>query len=138
MTSTETDRPGVLAPTGPTPDQDSAPYWEGLRERRVRVQACVECGRRRFPPVPGCPYCAHPESRWEDAAGTGVVYSAIVVHRTLDPEFAADVPYPIATVDLDGGGRLLARTEGEVELDARVHPVFVDHGDWTELRFAST
>ena len=137
MTSADADRRTASGPTGPTPDQDSAPYWSGLREHRVRVQSCAACGRRRFPPVPGCPYCAHPESRWEDAAGTGVVYSMIVVHRTLDPEFADDVPYSIATVDLDGGGRLLARTEGDVELDAPVRPVFVDHGDWTELRFTS-
>lgn len=134
MTDTISGNP---APPRPADDEDSAPYWAGLREHRVRVQACASCGRRRFPPVPACPYCAHPHQRWEEATGEGVLYSSIEVHRTLDPQFADDVPYTIGTVDLDGGGRMLARVEGSVELDARVRPVFVDHGDWTELRFTA-
>jgi uncharacterized OB-fold protein len=125
------------APPSPTADEDSAPYWAGLREHRVRVQACAECGRRHFPPVPACPYCAHPDLRGEEASGDGVLYSAIVIHRTLNPQFADDVPYTIGTVDLDGGGRLLAPVDGEVELNARVRPVSVDHAEWTELRFAA-
>jgi uncharacterized OB-fold protein len=137
MTATGTDQTTGLTPPGPSPDADSAPYWAGLREHRLRVQACGGCGRRRFPPVPACPYCAHPESRWEEATGRGVLYSAIVVHRTLDPQFADEVPYTVGTADLEGGGRLLARVEGEVELDAPVRPLFVDHPGWTELRFTA-
>jgi uncharacterized OB-fold protein len=132
MTTSPTDRPG---PTPPVPDADSAPHWEQLRRHRLSLQVCTACGRRRFPPTPGCPYCAHPDLRWEEVAGTGTVYSAITVHRAFDPAFAADVPYSIATVDLDGGGRMIARVEGAPVLDGRVRPVFVDHDEWTELRF---
>ena len=43
---------------------------------------------------------------------TGSVYTDTVVH--LAPErFAADVPYQVVIVDLDGGSRLTARIEGE-------------------------
>jgi uncharacterized OB-fold protein len=43
---------------------------------------------------------------------TGIVYTETVVH--LAPErFAADVPYQVAIVVLDEGGRLTARIEGE-------------------------
>ena len=55
----------------------------------------------------------------------------------LTPAFAGEVPYAIATVDLDGGGRIFARvtpTE-DVVIGARVTPSFVDHSEWTELRF---
>ena len=50
---------------------------------------------------------------------------------------AGDVPYAVATVDLDGGARMLGRIEppDAARIGARVSPVFVDHGDWTELRF---
>ncbi|MGZ4650267.1 MAG: Zn-ribbon domain-containing OB-fold protein [Kineosporiaceae bacterium] len=133
MTSTETD---TATPPRPSPDEQSGPYWEGLREKRVMVQACTACGRRRFPPTPGCPYCADPGIRWEEAPGSGTVYSFITVHRAFDPAFADDVPYAIATVDLDGGGRIVGRATGATEIGARVAPAFVDHGDWTELRFA--
>jgi uncharacterized OB-fold protein len=42
---------------------------------------------------------------------TGTVYTETVVH--LAPtRFAADVPYQVAIVTLDGGERLTARIEG--------------------------
>lgn len=138
MTTTEPTTVTTTEPAAaprPRPDEQSAPYWEGLRERQVRIQACTACGRRRFPPTPGCPYCADPGIRWEQAPGTGTVYSFITVHRAFDPAFADDVPYDIATVDLDGGGRVVGRATGPTAIGARVSPDFVDHDGWTELRF---
>jgi len=125
------------APPRPSADEQSGPYWEGLRAGRMLIQACTACGRRRFPPTPGCPYCADPGFRWEEAAGTGTVYSFITVHRAFDAAFADDVPYDIATIDLDGGGRMVGRVTGPTEIGARVSPAFVDQGDWTELRFTT-
>jgi uncharacterized OB-fold protein len=48
------------------------------------------------------------------------------------------VPYTIATVDLDGGGRIFGRVEPAeaAAIGLAVGPVFVDHDGWTELRFA--
>lgn len=132
MTSAETM---ISTIPGPTPDRDSQPYWDALRERRLLVQVCTACSRRRFPPTPSCPYCADPGIRWEEAAGTGTVYSHITVHRTFDEAFVNEVPYDIATVDLDGGGRFIGRVEGRAVIDGRVEPLFVEHADWTELRF---
>ena len=42
----------------------------------------------------------------------GVVYTETVVH--LAPEaFAADVPYQVAIVEIEGNGRVTARIQGE-------------------------
>jgi len=121
--------------TPPQTDVGSEPYWRSLRDHRLRVQACEACGRRRFPVTPSCPYCAHPRARWEEPTGTGIVYSYVVVHRTFDPAFEDDVPYAVATVDLNGGGRIVARMDATPAVDDRVHASYVDHADWTELRF---
>ena len=44
--------------------------------------------------------------------GPGVVYTETVIH--LAPEaFAADAPYQIAIVELDSGGRITGRVEGD-------------------------
>ena len=125
-----------LAEPRPSPDQESAHYWAELNEHHIVVQVCSACGRRRFPPTPACPYCAEPESRWERIEGTGTVYSYIVVHRAFDPAFAGEVPYAIATIDFDGGGRIVARTTERPVIGARMRPEFVPHHGWTELRFA--
>lgn len=131
---TTTEATGPAAPR-PVPDLDSKAYWDELRAHRIVLQRCADCDRRRFPAMPSCPYCGHPQWRSEEIAGTGTVFSYIVVHRTFDPAFDGDLPYPIATVDLDGGGRIVARLDGTPAIDARVDPDFVDHPGWTELRF---
>lgn len=123
-------------PDAPVADTDSRFYWEGLAQEQLTVQECTACGRRRFPPMPCCPYCA--------ATGTvirrvtaGTVYSWITVRRAFQPAFAGEVPYTIATVDLDGGGRITGRLEpGEAAAPGlRVRPHFVHHPGWTEARF---
>jgi uncharacterized OB-fold protein len=121
----------------PEPDEDSASFWDGLRRHRVVLQSCEHCGRRRFPPMPGCPFCGAPGGDVVEVAGTGRIYSWVRVHRPLVATFAGDVPYTVAAVDLDGGGRIFARMVPPAAgvIGAAVLPVFVDHDGWTELRF---
>jgi uncharacterized OB-fold protein len=123
-------------PAPPVPDADSRFYWEGLASERLLVQACGRCGRRRFPPMPSCPYCAAVGAVIREAAA-GTVYSWVTVRRAFQAAFEAEVPYTIATVDLDGGGRIVARLEpGDAASPGlRVRPRFVHHPGWTELRF---
>jgi uncharacterized OB-fold protein len=50
----------------------------------------------------------------------GVVYTETVVHMA-PPAFEKDVPYQVAIVTLDSGGRVTGRIEGErVSIDDRV------------------
>ncbi len=124
-------------PAPPAPDPDSAFFWQGLREHKLLLQQCGACNRHRFPPMPSCPYCASDKSAVRESKGLGTVYSWIVVHRAFDPAFAADVPYILASIDLDEGGRTVSRLvgTGEAEFGMRVTVVYADHPDWTELRF---
>ena len=76
----------------------------------------------------------------EQASGGASLYSWIVIHRAFDPGFADQVPYTLGTVDLDGGGRLVARIvdapslAAGMNLSLRIH----QHGDWAEPQFAPT
>ncbi len=124
----------------PEPDELSRPWWEHLAAHRVVVQRCPSCARRRVQRLPACPWCgARGAAGGEDLeiTGTGTVYSFVRVHRPLTPAAADEVPYCVATVDLDGGGRVFARVEPPeaVAIGASVTPRFVDHDGWTELRF---
>jgi uncharacterized OB-fold protein len=128
---------GAAGPV-PVPDEHSASFWEGLRRHEVVVQSCLVCGRRRFPPMPSCPYCGTAGGTDVAVPGTGTVYSWVGVHRAMTPAFAGEVPYTVATVELDGGGRIFARVSPSdgVAIGVAVVPSFVDHEGWTELRFA--
>jgi len=126
----------------PTVDEHSAPFWAGLAERRIVLQVCASCSRRRFPRMPACPYCGVAGGDDVEVAGTGTIYSFVRPRRALTPAYAELAPYAIATVDLDGGGRMFGRV---IPADAcvigeRVRPDFADHpgppGEaWTELVF---
>lgn len=127
----------------PTPDELSAPWWDHLAGHRVVVQRCPTCDHRRIQRLPSCPHCgAVGTAGGEDleVPGTGAVYSFVRVHRPLTPASADEVPYCVATVDLDGGGRVFGRVEPfqDTAIGAPVRARFVDHDDWTELRFELT
>jgi uncharacterized OB-fold protein len=125
--------PADVDPANP----DTEFFWRGLRGHELLLQRCAECGTTRFPPMPGCPACGSDRTEIISCAGTGTVYSHIVVHRTPHPQLRAEVPYSILTVDLTEGARLVGRLSGSVraEIGEPVRVTFVDHAEWTELRF---
>lgn len=91
----------------PVIDHLSAPYWEGCRAHRLRLQRCVDCGKHRFPSGPVCPSCQSARAEWIEARGTGRVYSWIVVRHPIPAEiYAEEVPYVVALVELDEGPRM--------------------------------
>lgn len=123
-------------PMPPSPDQDTSFYWEGLMEHHILLQECTACARRRFPPMPCCPYCGAVDSQLREAT-SGSVYSWVTVHRAFDPAFADQVPYTLSAINLDGGGRIVGRFRpfDQIRPGIRVLPHFVDHQTWTELEF---
>lgn len=126
-----------LEPPAPVADPESAPFWAALAAGRVVVQECTGCGRRRFPRLPACPFCGAAGAADLEIPGTGRVYSFVRVNRTLTPAMASEVPYCIATVDMDGGGRVHGRLEppAAARIGLAVAPVFHPQRGWTELRF---
>jgi uncharacterized OB-fold protein len=125
-------------PSAPVPDVESRPFWDGLKAGRLVLQVCSACGHHRFPRMPSCPYCGAPGGTDVVVPGTGRVYSWVRVHRPMSPRVPeSELPYAIVTVTLDTGPRLVGRLEPaeRAAVDLPVRPLFVDHGDWTELRF---
>jgi uncharacterized protein len=124
---------------GPVPDEDSAPFWDGLREHKVLVQKCANCAQVRFPSMPGCPHCGSPAAERIAVSGAGRIYSWIVAHRPVGSLTEAEVPVAIATVELAEGCRMLGRLDPSVQpaVDLPVAPLFVDHEGWTELAFGA-
>jgi uncharacterized OB-fold protein len=90
--------PGV---PDPSPDADSAPFWKALRDHRLAVERCDECGTFRFPPGPVCRSCRSVKSTWTDLSGRGRVVSWVVVHHAAHPAFTAQAPYTVMLVELD-------------------------------------
>ncbi len=96
----------------PSPSPETQPYWDGLREGRLRLQCCADCGKVRHYPRPMCDACWSMNVGWVDAAGRGTVHSWTVTHYAFHPGFKGDLPYVLLTVDLPEGVRMNAQARG--------------------------
>jgi uncharacterized protein len=101
-----------VPPPEPLIDADSAGFWQATREGRIALCRCTGCGTWLARPLERCNQCAAPTT-FAAVAGTGSIYSYIVVHHPSVPAFAHLVPYVIALVEFDEGPRLPGILLGE-------------------------
>jgi uncharacterized OB-fold protein len=108
----------------------TAPFWAGLRERRLVVQRCASCGTKRYPAAPLCPDCLARGGEWVEVPAEGELWSYIVYRRALSPAFAADVPYAVGLVEVDESRlQILARIDAPLDsitIGARMRARFTD------------
>jgi len=102
--------------------REPRPFREGLLTidpPRLHGSRCSACGVTAFPAREFCPGCRAPEGiQPVELDNEGRVHSFTVV-RQAPP--GVEVPYILAWVDLPADDvRLLARVEGDVELDMPV------------------
>ncbi|GAA3394435.1 Zn-ribbon domain-containing OB-fold protein [Streptomyces roseoviridis] len=90
----------------PVADEDGAPFWEYAARGELRVQACAGCGELRFPPRPCCPHCQSFDSAWRPMSGRGRIWSFVVPHPPLLPDYAAQAPYNAVLVELADAPRI--------------------------------
>ncbi|MCL7425281.1 Zn-ribbon domain-containing OB-fold protein [Streptomyces sp. YS415] len=126
----------------PVTDADGAPFWRYAARGELRVQTCADCGEPRFPPRPCCPHCRSFGSEWRPVKGHGRIWSYVVPHPPLLPEYAARAPYNVVLVELVDAPRIrlvgnLVGRAGEplgslpperVRIGARVQVVFAPGG----------
>ncbi|MFI8291915.1 Zn-ribbon domain-containing OB-fold protein [Streptomyces sp. NPDC085614] len=92
----------------PVVDEDGAPFWEYAARGELRVQACAApgCGELRFPPRPCCPHCQSFDSTWRLMSGRGRIWSYVLPHPPLLPDYAAQAPYNAVVVELAEAPRI--------------------------------
>lgn len=83
------------------------PYWDGLKNRELRMQKCDGCGKIWYPPAPLCPKCWSRKFTWARLIGRGQVSSWVIFHQSYFRGYDNDIPYNVAEVELDEGPRLL-------------------------------
>jgi uncharacterized OB-fold protein len=69
----------------------------------------------RWPPAPLCSHCRSWDFEWAKLDGSGEVFSYVVVHHSVIPAFAAEMPYVVAQVALDGTDGAVRMTTNIVE-----------------------
>ena len=98
----------------PVPDitHESKPYWDGLKEGRLLLQKCGQCGKIRHYPRPLCDECFTFDVTWIEASGRGAVHSWTITHHAFNPGFKLELPLVLVTVDLEEGVRMQVPLRG--------------------------
>lgn len=112
-------------------DEESKPYWDGLKKGKLLIQYCEDCCTSIFYPRSICPKCFSEKISWKEASGTGKIYSFTVVHQAFG-SFKNETPFVVGIVELDEGVRMMTRILGEREelaIDKRVSVVFTEIED---------
>ena len=87
---------------------EARPYWDGLREHRLMLPRCRDCGKAFFYPRALCPFCHGAAVEWFQATGRGRLYSFEIAHQTMNKAFKVKPPYVLAMVELEEGPRLMS------------------------------
>lgn len=86
-------------------------YLKNIQDGHFRVYKCTECGTIIAPPSGSCYGCGSSKMAWADVSGKGKLVSFTVIHVAPD-QFAEEVPYYIAIIELAEGTRISARLLG--------------------------
>ena len=89
------------APLMPPIDETNGFFWEGTRQGELRVQRCSESGRLIFPPRVRSPWGGTGETEWVVVSGRGTLWSFVLPHPPLIPQFSGLAPYNVILVALD-------------------------------------
>ena len=112
------------------PDSDSKEFWDAAKRHELFLQKCCQCGRYHYPPSPVCPNCLSLELKWEQVKGDGSIYSFTVVRVPIGSEWAQEVPYILATIELDCGVKMVSTVihcdVKDVKIGMKVRLVFSD------------
>ena len=108
----------------PEPNVETQPFWDAAAEGKLLIKRCGACGEPFYYPRALCPFCLSADTRWEAAAGTGVIYSLSTMRR------GKDAPYTLAYVTLNEGPAVLTNLDGD--------PDGFSIGQRVQIRFVST
>ncbi len=112
----------------PEPTEATAPFFEGAKAGKLRIQRCDDCGTWSFPLMTQCQNCGSRNISWQDASGEGVVYAHGRLARPYHARHQERLPLVLAQIDTPEGVRLNTNIVG-------VDPAQVKAGDPVKVAF---
>ena len=88
--------------TDPAINVGDEPYFEAAAQGRLLVKKCADCGEIHHYPRGICPFCLSDKVSWQEAKGTGTIYTYSIMRRGVP------IPYCIAYVTLNEGVTMMA------------------------------
>ena len=100
-------------------------YWDAAASGTLLLKKCNDCQQYHYYPRTFCPHCMSENVEWQEAKGTGVVYTYSVMRH--------GVPYAIAFIELDEGIRMMTNIVDcdldTIHIGQKVQVVFKQSGE---------
>ena len=131
-----------MEPNRPLPQPitpEAKPYWDGLKERKLRLPKCQDCGQTFFYPRVLCPRCQSRRIGWTEASGKGRLHAFGIAHQAFNRAFKVAPPYVLALIELEEGPRMMSNLinvqadPNVVKCDMPVEVVFTEVADGVTL-----
>lgn len=109
---------------------EARPYWEGLKQERLMLPRCGDCGHVFWYPRVLCPRCQSRAITWVQSTGKGRLYAFEIAYQSFSKAMGVPPPYVLAMVELAEGPRMLSNLvnvtpdPGQVTIDMPVEVVF--------------
>tara|TARA_B100001996_G_C18276259_1_gene445111 strand:+ start:142 stop:549 length:408 start_codon:yes stop_codon:yes gene_type:complete len=92
----------------PTIDVDSKTYWEAARDKKLMVQYSLDT-KEYFLYSKQLTNAANSKNiEWRQVSGKGKIYSFTIVHAPAGPAFKDEIPYVVASIELEEGARIIS------------------------------
>jgi uncharacterized OB-fold protein len=124
----------------PDPTPATQPFWNALREHKLKLQKSKKTGKAIYYPRSVSPHGPKDTLEWVECSGRGTVYSYTIARRPTAPQWSDDGDYAIAIVEIEEGAHLTANIVNcpldQVRIGMSVRAVFQDvTPDVTLLQF---
>ncbi len=118
---------------------DTKGFWDACKEHKLKLQKCSACGKLRWPAAYLCPDCLSDAFESAEVKPEGVVESFVVFQKPFHPSLEQKVPYITATVNLQGGARIVTNlvhcNAAEVSCGAKVRLVWSEEDGFSRPTF---
>jgi len=122
-------------PTLPEIDRpETREFWQGCRDKQLKLPHCLQCGRHHWYPLPACPYCQSGDLEWAAVSGRGTLFTWSEVRYPFVPELADYLPLLVALVAPEEAPEIHLVTnlvdcrEGDLAIGMPVEVVYVERG----------
>ena len=127
----------------PSPEDPllTQPFWEATKRHEVVIPRCKKCNYYFWYPRQACPKCLQEDWEWVKTDGKARLHTFTVVRQPGNPNFADDVPYAYAIVQLEEGVRMISnivdcKIPEDLQVDMPLVPSFDDiTPQYTLLKF---
>lgn len=116
-------------------------YWEGLRNEKLVLQKCNDCGNHQHLPELICHKCHSKDYSFVEVDPAGRLYSWARVWHPPHPDLTDSVPYFILIVEIVAQphirlvGNFVGDQQAELQIGEELAPVFEHHKDYSLLQW---